>query len=52
MGISLNDLRKKEYSILVPDSEKKIESIKAALKLRCANVFIMDENTAKVLLNE
>ncbi|MFC6323548.1 sugar-binding transcriptional regulator [Companilactobacillus baiquanensis] len=52
VGININELKDKEYSILVAGGEKKIAAIKAALIGKYANVLIIDENTANQLLNE
>lgn len=51
IGIALSDLRQKEKSILVAGGERKVKSIKAALKGRNANVLITDQYTAKKLLD-
>lgn len=50
IGIGLDDLKGKEYSILIAGGEQKIESIRAALRGKYPNVFITDENTARILL--
>lgn len=50
VGIALDDLRNKEYSILLSGGEGKIASIRAALKGGYANVLITDQFTAKRLL--
>lgn len=50
VGISLDRLRSKEYSILLAGGEAKIASIRAALKGGYANVLITDHITAKRLL--
>ena len=52
VGIALDDLRNKEYSILLSGGEGKIASIRAALKGGYANVLITDQFTAKRLLDE
>ena len=52
VGIALDDLRNKEYSILLSGGEGKIASIRAALKGGYANVLITDQFTAKRLLEE
>ena len=52
VGIALNDLRNKEYSILLSGGEGKIASIRAALKGGYANVLITDQFTAKRLLEK
>ncbi len=50
VGITLNELRDKEYSIMISGGEAKIPAIKAALKGRYANVLITDQFTGKALL--
>lgn len=50
VGIDLDYLRHKEYSILLSGGEAKIASIHAALKGGYANVLITDQFTAKRLL--
>lgn len=52
LGINLNDLRKKEYSILVGGGPQKIEGIYGALKGGYANVLITDQFTAQFLLDK
>ncbi len=52
VGIDLDDLRHKEYSILLSGGDGKIASIRAALKGGYANVLITDQFTAKKLLSE
>lgn len=52
IGIGLDELRKKEHSILIAGGEQKVESIKGALKGKYANALITDENTARQLLKE
>lgn len=52
VGISLNELRSKEFSIMISGGEAKIHSIKAALKGRYANVLITDQFTGKALLQD
>lgn len=52
VGIALDDLRNKEYSILLSGGEGKIASIRAALKGGYANVLITDQFTAKRLLEK
>ncbi len=51
VGIELEWLRHKEYSILLSGGEAKIASIHAALKGGYANVLITDQFTAKKLLS-
>lgn len=50
VGITLDALRNKEYSIMVSGGEAKLPAIKAALKGRYANVLITDQFTAQELL--
>ena len=50
IGISLENLRKKEKSILVAGGSHKVKAIRAALKGKDANIFITDKYTAKKLL--
>lgn len=50
VGISLQELRTKEFSIMVCGGEGKINSIKAALKGKYANVLITDQFTGQALL--
>ncbi len=50
VGIKLEELRKKERSILVAGGERKIEGIKAALAGKYANVLITDQYTGRALL--
>lgn len=50
VGIDLDCLCKKEYSILVAGGEGKVETIHAALLGNYANVLITDQFTAKRLL--
>jgi deoxyribonucleoside regulator len=52
LGVKLEDLRKKEYSILVAGGPNKIEGIYGALKGHYANVLITDQYTAKFLLDK
>lgn len=52
LGINLNELRKKEYSILVAGGPNKIDGIYGALKGKYANVLITDQFTAKFLLDK
>ena len=52
IGINLDDLRSKEYSILIAGGEQKLNSIRATLKGEYANIVITDEKTAKSLLND
>jgi deoxyribonucleoside regulator len=52
LGINLNELRRKEYSILVAGGPNKIDGIYGALKGKYANVLITDQFTAKFLLDK
>ncbi|WP_430114289.1 sugar-binding transcriptional regulator [Neobacillus rhizosphaerae] len=52
LGVNLDDLRKKEYSILVAGGPNKIDGIYGALKGKYANVLITDQFTAKFLLDK
>lgn len=51
LGISLSELKEKEYSILVAGGPHKINAIHGALKGKYANVLVTDEYTAQFLLN-
>lgn len=50
VGIRLDDLRKKEKSILVAGGVRKVQAIHGALIGRYANILITDQYTAKALL--
>ncbi|MBP0725054.1 sugar-binding transcriptional regulator [Bacillus sp. RG28] len=50
VGIELEELKKKEKSILIAGGEKKIEAIHGALSGKYANYLITDQFTAKHLL--
>lgn len=50
VGIRLDDLRKKEKSILVAGGIRKVPAIHGALVGRYANVLIIDQYTAKSLI--
>ena len=52
VGITLSELRDKEYSIMISGGEGKINAIKSALKGRYANVLITDQFTGKALLED
>lgn len=52
LGLNLDELRKKEYSILVAGGQNKIEGIYGALKGQYANVIITDQYTAQFLLDK
>lgn len=51
IGIELNELAKKEQSILVAGGASKIDAILGALKGKYANILITDQFTAKALLD-
>lgn len=51
-GIDLENLRQKDYSILVAGAKKKLVSIHGALNGRYANILITDKQTAIDLLNK
>ncbi|NBD23992.1 sugar-binding transcriptional regulator [Paenibacillus glycinis] len=50
IGIDLNDLKKKEQSILVAGGIRKVDGIYGALRGRYANVLITDQFSAKYLM--
>ncbi|MBP2239598.1 deoxyribonucleoside regulator [Cytobacillus eiseniae] len=50
LGVSLEDLKTKEYSILCAGGAQKIDGIYGALKGKYANVLITDQYTAQFLL--
>lgn len=50
VGIDLAELRDKEKSILVAGGQRKIESIRAALIGKYANILVTDQFTAQALL--
>lgn len=52
IGIELADLREKERSILVAGGSRKKAAIHGALKGKYANVLIIDQHTAKELLDD
>ena len=52
VGITLDELRNKEHSIMIAGGEAKVPAIRAALKGHYANVFITDQFTAKELLKD
>ncbi|WP_269320340.1 sugar-binding transcriptional regulator [Bacillus sp. EB01] len=52
LGINLEDLKKKEYSILVAGGQNKVEGIFGALNGGFANVLITDQFTAQFLLDK
>ena len=51
VSIELEELRKKDRSILVAGGVQKAAAIHAALSAGYANVFITDQHTAKQLLS-
>ncbi|MBW9157240.1 sugar-binding transcriptional regulator [Clostridium tagluense] len=52
VGIELEELKKKERTILVAGGERKIEALHGALSSRIANTLVTDQFTAKLLLIE
>ncbi|MDP4083623.1 MAG: sugar-binding transcriptional regulator [Bacillota bacterium] len=52
LGINFEDLKTKEYSILVAGGPNKIEGIYGALKGRFANVLVTDQFTAQFLIEK
>src|SRR3954471_14169479 len=52
LGVNLEELRKKEYSIVVAGGPNKIEGIYGTLIGKYANVLITDQFTAKFLLDK
>ncbi|WP_332696122.1 sugar-binding transcriptional regulator [Halalkalibacter lacteus] len=52
LGIELEELKRKEKSILVAGGAPKLEAIYGALKGRFANVLVTDQYTAKLLLDK
>lgn len=52
IGIELEDLKNKEYSIAVAGGLDKVECIRAALRGGYANVLITDEDAGRELLKE
>ncbi|MDP5274981.1 sugar-binding transcriptional regulator [Chengkuizengella axinellae] len=52
LGIELEELKKKEYSILVAGGSHKIEGIYGALKGGFTNVLVTDQFTAQFLLDK
>ncbi|WP_462405982.1 sugar-binding transcriptional regulator [Gracilibacillus sp. Marseille-QA3620] len=52
LGIGLDELKEKDYSILVAGGSRKIDSIHAALKGGYANVLVTDQYTARFLLDK
>lgn len=52
LGINLDELKKKEKSILVAGGPKKIDGIYGALKGQYANILVTDQFTAQFLLDK
>lgn len=52
IGIELDDLKDKEYSIMIAGGLDKAVCIRAALNGRYANVLITDEEVGRILLEE
>jgi len=52
IGISLDDIRAKEYSIAVAGGREKLPAIRAALKAKLFNVLVTDEWVANELLSD
>ncbi|RSK25618.1 sugar-binding transcriptional regulator [Bacillus sp. HMF5848] len=52
LGIELDDLKSKDYSILVAGGAHKLEGIYGALQGQYANVLVTDQYTAKFLLDK
>ncbi len=52
LGIDLEELKEKEYSILVAGGSQKVDSIHGALKGEFANVLITDQYTARFILDK
>ena len=52
LGIELEELKKKKYSILVAGGAHKIDGICGALKGKYTNVLVTDQFTAKFLLDK
>lgn len=52
LGIELQDLKEKEYSVLVAGGPQKIDGIYGALKAGYANVLVTDQFTARFLLDK
>ena len=50
VGIALEELKKKERTILVAGGERKIEALHVALNSKIANTLVIDQFTAKLLL--
>jgi len=52
LGLDLEELKKKEYAILVAGGDQKIDSIYGALQGKFANVLVTDQFTARFLLDK
>ncbi len=52
VGIALDELRKKDISILVAGGERKLNSLHVALTSKIANTLVTDQFTAKLLLSK
>ena len=52
IGIELEELKKKEQSILVAGGTSKVKGILGALNAQYANVLITDSQTAKIILRQ
>nr|WP_207771206.1 sugar-binding transcriptional regulator [Priestia megaterium] len=52
LGLDLDELKKKEYAILVAGGDQKIDSIYGALQGKFANVLVTDQFTARFLLDK
>ncbi|WP_197277467.1 sugar-binding transcriptional regulator [Bacillus sp. FJAT-27245] len=52
LGIDLEELKRKEHSILVAGGQNRIEGIYGALKGRYANILVTDHFTAQFLLEK
>ncbi|WP_316572474.1 sugar-binding transcriptional regulator [Neobacillus sp. YIM B06451] len=52
LGIDLDELKRKDHSILVAGGQNKIEGIYGALKGRYANILVTDHFTAQFLLEK
>ncbi|WP_298845322.1 sugar-binding transcriptional regulator [Clostridium sp.] len=50
VGIELDELKKKEQTILVAGGERKIDALNVALTSKIANTLVIDQFTAKLLL--
>ena len=50
VGIELEELKKKERTILVAGGERKVDALHVALSSKIANTLVIDQFTAKLLL--